>query len=182
VSSLEIHGNEEFYPINLEEFTKEDAKSYLQKYITGDLGDYLELIIEEIGKVPYRLNRFIKLLSDSKSRGKDLDEILEIYKNEYSDSQLTFKNWINSTDKNEKLMWEILLIASRLEPQFCGIDVFKKSLSPEDISSLIIELERQNFISYEYKENKSGIKIIRMIQDEVDKHIDQIGDKKWYQE
>jgi hypothetical protein len=77
-------------------------------------------------------------------------------------------------------MWEILLIiASRLEPQFCGIDVFKKSLSPEDISSLIIELERQNFISYEYKENKSGIKIIRMIQDEVDKHIDQIGDKKW---
>jgi hypothetical protein len=81
VSSLEIHGNEEFYPINLEEFTKEDAKSYLQKYITGDLGDYLELMIEEIGKVPYRLNRFIKLLSDSKSRGKDLDEILEIYKN-----------------------------------------------------------------------------------------------------
>ena len=166
----------QFEPIKLSEFNEDEAIKFLQANMNGRISEEnLRNLVEIIGRVPYRLNRFIKLRHDDEYKFEKLDTFVDIYKKKFLDSKLMFTNWISSDKLEEKRMWQILLLVSRIEPDFCDVDIITETLSikKSELSALINELERQNFIKQEFNENESGVKIIRMIQDEVTKHIAQ---------
>lgn len=157
--------------IKLKPFSEVEAKEYLEQHLSYIGDKNLSTLIKAIGKMPYNLHQAIGVFEEFPLM--KIDEYVKEYPVYNSVINSLFKTWSESRDKLEKQKWDILLYASRLDPDFIDVNILIETLSIDKntLGVLARELQRRNLVEIVRKDNEVGLKLHRVIQEEVERHL-----------
>jgi hypothetical protein len=161
--------------IELEPFNEAEAQEYLQISLNGratkkDIGD----LIKRVGTTPYKLSKAVSYLNINKSSSIS-DYLEKLQKNSQSSSQAETDILLEilSNHKEGEEAWQILQYISYLDPDFIYIEIIEKLLSidKQTLQPVLDLLFSFSFISIEYKNENKGIKIHKLLQEEIKNYI-----------
>jgi len=162
---------EEFIPILLQPFTKQEATIYLErsfKNIVYQLSKKInyDLLIKEVGLLPYNLSNVVGYMR--KNKLFDANEYIKIYQITSDTNNLLVNNL-----QLDSIAWKILKYAVYLDIDFIDTKIFSDLLkiSLDNVIEAIEELEKLSLVKFIHQKNFGGIKLHDLVKNDMKKFL-----------
>lgn len=159
--------------IYLNPFSKNEAISYIKDHLDdrfseGEIKSLIKALMSKNKMVlPYDLNKTVAFLKANKLI--NLDNYIKDLKNNPNHDLMLFEQLA----QNSPIAWKMLQYSAFLDSDFIDIKILENlmSLDTEKLQKVINDLEELSLANLIYKQEKYGLEIHRLVQENVKKYL-----------